>query len=91
MFQCSKANSDNEHPTLIILRRYYLNSKEGFQEGGLGGIPEIELHHVLLLAGNVGRLGRGVHDVAAVAGQLLHHIVTPSQPADGEGTVGRGP
>lgn len=37
MFQCSKANSDNEHPTLIILRRYYLNSKEGFQEGGLGG------------------------------------------------------
>lgn len=38
MFQCSKANSDNEHPTLIILRRYYLNSKEGFQEGGLGGV-----------------------------------------------------
>ena len=43
----------------------------GDQEGGLGAVAEVELHHVLLLAGDVGGLGRGVHDMAAVAGQFI--------------------
>lgn len=60
------------------------------QEGALGTVAEVELHHVLLLAGDIGRLGRGVHDMIAVAGQLFHGVSARLQAVDGEAASGAG-
>ena len=39
-----------------------------YQEGALGAVAKIELHHVLLLARDIGGLGCGVHHMIPVAG-----------------------
>ena len=44
----------------------------------------------MLLAGDVGRLGGGVHDMIAVAGQLLHGVSAGLQAVDGEAASGAG-
>ena len=36
------------------------------QDGALGAVAEVQLHHVLLLAGDVGRLRRCVDDVGRI-------------------------
>ena len=60
------------------------------QNGPLGAVAKIELHHVLLVAGDIGRLGRGIHDVVSVAGQFLHEVSPCFEPVDSEGPAGAG-
>ena len=69
----------------IVCCRYLLD-----QDGPLGGVGEIEGHNVLVLAGEIERLGRGVNDMAAVTLQLLADVVALFEPRDGEGAVGGG-
>ena len=54
----------------VICRRYLLD-----QNSSLGGVGEVEGHDVLILAGNIEGLGRGVDHMAAVALQLLADII----------------
>ena len=58
------------------------------QQVPLGRISKIELHHILLLAADVGGLGCGVNDMAAVTGKLLHNIGAFFQTRHGEAAVG---
>ena len=58
------------------------------QQAALGAVAEVELHHILLLAGEIGGLGRGVDHMAAVTGKLLDDISTFLQPRHGEAAIG---
>ena len=60
------------------------------QEGALGTVSEVELHHVLLFAGDIRRLGRGVHHVIPVAGQFLHGVSAGLEAVDGKAASGAG-
>ena len=57
------------------------------QDGALGTVAKMQLHHILLLAGDVGSLRRGVDHVAAVAGKFFHHVGARLEPGDGEGAI----
>ena len=59
------------------------------QQTALGGVAEVELHHILLFAADVGGLRGGVDDMVAVAGKLLHDIGAFFQPSDGEAAARR--
>ena len=59
------------------------------QQTALGGVAEVELHHILLLAADVGGLRGGVDDMAAVAGKLLHNVGAFPQSGDGEAAICR--
>ena len=60
------------------------------RQAGLGAVAKVELHHVLVLAGNEGGLGGGVNDMVLIGGQFLHDIRPCFQPSDREGAVGAG-
>ena len=60
------------------------------QNCALGTVAEIELHHGLLLARDVGGLGRGIHDMIAVAGQFLDGVSACFQPIDGKAAARAG-
>ena len=60
------------------------------QDAAFRGVAKEKLHNVLLPAGDICRLRRGVDDVAAVAGQLLHDVCTRLQAVHGKAAVGRG-
>ena len=60
------------------------------QQTALGGVAEVELHHILLIAADVGGLRGGVDDMAAVAGKLLHNVGAFPQSGDGETAIGGG-
>ena len=71
------------HHCSVRSRHHKLNIGKGLmgcavdllhQQTAFGIVPEVELHHILLLAADVGGLGRGVDDMAAVAGKLLHNV-----------------
>ena len=63
----------------------FLNEQTAF-----GAVTEVELHHVLFLAGDVCSLRRSVHDMIAVAGQLLHGISASLEAVDGKAASGAG-
>ena len=60
------------------------------QQAALGRISKIELHHILLLAADIGRLRCGVDHMAAVAGEFFDDISAFFQPRHGKAAVGRG-
>ena len=60
------------------------------EQTALGTVAEIELHHVLLLTGDIGRLGRGVHHVIPVAGQFLHGVSAGLEAVNGKAASGAG-
>ena len=55
----------------------------------LGGVAEVQLHHILILAADIGGLGSGVDDVIAVTGQFLHDVGAFIQTGHGETAVCR--
>ena len=59
------------------------------QQTAFGGVAEVELHHILLFAADVGSLRRSVDDMAAVAGKLLHNVGAFPQSGDGKAAVCR--
>ena len=59
------------------------------QQSALGRVAEVQLYHILILAADIGGLGRSVNDVAAVTGQFLHDIGAFIEPSDGEASAGR--
>ena len=60
------------------------------QQASLGGVAEVQLHHILLLAGNKHGLGCGVNDMAIGTGQLLHDVGARLQAGDCKAAVGAG-
>ena len=59
------------------------------QEGTLGTVAEVDLDHLLLLAGEVHGLGRGVNDMIPIAGQFRNDVSALLQPGHGKAPVGR--
>ena len=59
------------------------------QQSALGRVAEVQLYHILILAADIGGLGRSVNDVAAVAGQFFHDIGAFVETSNGETAVGR--
>ena len=57
------------------------------QNGPLGCVGEIEGHNVLVLTGNIERLGRAVNDMGPVTLQLLADVVTLFEPGYGKGPL----
>ena len=62
----------------------------GDQQSALGGVAEVDLHDLLVLAGEVDCLRRCVDDVSAVAGELLNDISASFTAGDGKGAILRG-
>ena len=60
------------------------------QQRPLGAVAKIELHHILLLAADIGCLRREVDDMAAVAGQFLDDVSAFPQTGQSKATIGRG-
>ena len=58
------------------------------EQTALGRIAKIELHHILLLAADIGRLRCGVDHMAAVAGEFFDDISAFFQPRHGEAAIG---
>ena len=56
----------------------------------LGGIAEIKLDNILILAADIGGLRCGINDMVAVTGQLLDNIGANLQAGNGKGAVDAG-
>lgn len=56
----------------------------------IGAVAEADVDDLLLLAGEIHGLGRGVDDVAPIAGQLLDDVGALFQPGYGKRAIFRG-
>ena len=57
------------------------------QKGALGAVSEMDLNNLLIVAGEVHGLGRGVNHMVAIAGQLLNDIGASGETSGREGAV----
>ncbi len=57
------------------------------QKGALGAVSEMDLNNLLIVAGEVHGLGRGVNHMVAIAGQLLNDIGAGGETSGREGAV----
>ena len=59
--------TDIDPNTTLVVKEVRAKPGLGYQEGALGRVAEIDLHHFLLLAGEIHRLGYLLDDVAQTA------------------------
>ena len=57
------------------------------EQAALRAVAKIQFHHILVLTTDVGSLGCGVDDMAAVTGQLLYDVGASLQASDRERAV----
>ena len=80
------------HKELNIRNRRVIGTGHLFDEQrALGTVAKIDLNNLLILAGEIDRLRRGVDHMRAITGELFYDVSAGFAARDGERAIGRSP